>query len=153
SLLETNQGVPVRVCSANGNSFDVLSVHMKSDLLIVGNNRKSSSRRWRSRSAVRAGGRIGEPVTQLVAREYCCTQLCEVFITARMIAVNVRIDHVTDRTRRDLLDRSNDLIGQWSELRVHHQNAIGTGENADGAALTFKRVEIVGNLRRLDLDG
>jgi hypothetical protein len=94
----------------------------------------------------------GQTRAELVARENRDAHLRQVLVAAGVIRVDVRVYHETDWTIGDLSDRRDDLLGERRELRVDHQDAVWTGQHADRAALTVERVEVAGDLRRLDLD-
>ena len=95
---------------------------------------------------------MGQTEAQLLARDDGRAHLAEVLVAAGVIAVHVRVHDELDRLRRELLDGGGDLVAQRRELRVDHEDAIGPDQDADGPALTFERVELVGHLGGFDLD-
>ena len=69
-----------------------------------------------------------------------------------MVAVHVGVDDELDRLRRELLDRGGDLVAQRGELRVDHEDAVGSEQDTDRASLAIERVELVGDLVGLDFN-
>ena len=69
----------------------------------------------------------------------------------RVVRVGVSVHQEPDRRGRDLLYSSRDFVYQLSALRVDHEDAIGTREEADRAAIAVKLVEILSELCDLDL--
>src|SRR5262249_46066058 len=78
--------------------------------------------------------------------------LLEVGDAAGMVAVEVGQDRVFDRQRRDRLDRRLDLVAEWGELCVHHDDAVGADGDRDVAARPFQPVGLVAEIDGLDLD-
>ena len=68
-----------------------------------------------------------------------------------MIAVHVGVHEQADAAVGNLLDRRDDLVAERRELRVDHQHAVGSRQHANRAALPLQRIEVPGDLRRLDL--
>ena len=71
-------------------------------------------------------------------------ELAEVLVAARVIAVDVSVDEEPDAAVGDLLDRRDDLVGERRELAVDEEDAVGSDERANRAALALERVEVVG---------
>ena len=70
-LSEANERVAVGVRGTDRNRFHILAIEMKRDLLIVSHDGKRGRGSRSSRSAVRTGTGIREPVAQLIARKDC----------------------------------------------------------------------------------
>ena len=108
---------------------------------------------WRRLGAAGAvGGAGGEPDPDIVLRDDDGAVLLEAFVAAGVVAVEVRVDHVLDRQRRDCLDRGLDLVVQRRELAVHHDDAVGADRDGDVAALALQPIGLVAEVGCLDLD-
>ena len=66
--------------------------------------------------------------------------------------MHMGVDEDAKRTIGNLPDRGEDAIADLRELRIHHQDAIRPGEDADAPAFAFKSVKIVGDLGGLDFN-
>src|SRR5579864_7180898 len=95
---------------------------------------------------------LSKTVAQFLPGENHDAHFPEVLIAAGVVRVDMGVDHETDGAVGDLVDGRYDLVGEWSELRVHHESAIRAGEHADHAALSFECVEIASDLSGLDLN-
>ena len=73
-------------------------------------------------------------------------------VAAGVIAVEVRVDQILDRQRRDRFDGGLDLVVQRRELAVHHDDAVGADRDRDVAALAFEHIGVVAEIGGLDLD-
>ena len=141
------------VCATGtGMRCTVFPVHVDRHRGVVGHNRERHRRRGNTRGAVGAGVGLHEAGAQVLARKNRRAHLAQVLVAARVIAVEVRVDHEANPAVRDLLDGRHELLGHGRELRIDHQDAVRTGEHADHAAVAFERVEVVRDLGRLDLD-
>src|SRR5215470_11001561 len=78
--------------------------------------------------------------------------LLEVRISAGVVAVEMGVDDVFDRQRRDRLDGGFDLVGQRRKLRIHHDDAVCADRNRDIAALALEHIGVVAKVGGLDLD-
>src|SRR5207249_10987999 len=91
---------------------------------------------------------------QLVPREDGCAERAEVRVAAGVVRMMVRVDEESNPAVRHLLDRGHQLVGELGELRVHHQHAIGSGEDSrvpdQHWAYSLEAVEIGRQLSRLD---
>jgi hypothetical protein len=73
-------------------------------------------------------------------------------VAAGVIAMEMGIDHIFDRQRRELLDRGLDLVVERRELGVHHDDAVGAHRDGDVAALAREHVSLVAEIDGVDLD-
>ena len=103
-----------------------------------GRRRHAGLRRWRR------GVGFARRARRFSRARIVDAQLAEVLVAAGVVAVHVRVDEIPDAAVGDLLDRRDDLVGERRELRVDHEHAVGPGEHADRAALSFERVEVRG---------
>ena len=79
------------------------------------------------------------------------TELAEVLVAARVVAVDVRVDEHADRLVGQRLDRGQQLLRQRRELIVDHQHAVIADQEPDVAALPFEVMDVAGHLVRFDL--
>jgi hypothetical protein len=93
---------------------------------------------------------VRQAEAQLFARDDGGAHLAEVLVAPGVVAMQVGVDDELDRLRRQLLDGGGDLVAERRELRVHHEHAVGADQHADRPALPLQRVELVGDLVRLD---
>src|SRR5262249_26361486 len=76
----------------------------------------------------------GETEPDVVLGDNGGAVLLEVGIAAGVVAVEVSVDDVFDRQRRDRLYGGLDLVRQRRELSVHHDDAVSADRNGDVAA-------------------
>src|SRR5207247_10946640 len=100
------------------------------------------------------GARCGAhaPVPQSSTGEDGGALLAHSLVTAGVVAVHMRVDHEFNWRLGDLPDGGHNLVVQRGELGVHHEHAIGADQQANCAALTIERVEVVADLVGLDLN-
>ena len=151
-ITKQHHRVPIGVRPRYRDQIHFLTVQMEFYRSVIRHHGKSTLRSRYTRRAVCPWGRMDHPLPQFLARQDRCTQLGEVFVSARVIRVYVRINHKSNRRGRNLLDRGDDFAGQRSKFRVHDEHTVRTREHANRAALSLERVEIVSELRRFDLD-
>ena len=107
---------------------------MEADVLAVGDER---------RLLLVAGG--GHLRAHVLVAEDDRAHLAEVLVPAGVIGVHVGVDEEADRLGRELLDRSDDLVGQRRELVVDEEDAVGAGEDADVPAGALEIGDLAGN--------
>src|SRR4029079_1240577 len=107
-------------------------------------------RRWRachrrhvSLSREPRGGSRGKPHADVVVRYDRDATLLEVLVSASVVAMIVRVDHVLDGQRRDRLDGGLDLVRQRRELAIDHEDALVTDGDGDISALPRQHVSPV----------
>jgi hypothetical protein len=93
-----------------------------------------------------------QPVPQFLTREDCNAQLCQVFISACVVAMDVSVDQKSNGLIRDLLDCRHNLVCQRSELAIHHEHAVRARQNAYRASLPVQDIEIRREFHGFNLD-
>ena len=98
------------------------------------------------------GGAGGETHSDIILGDDSGPVLLERLVSAGVIAMEMRVDQILDRQRRDRADRRLDLVVQRRELPVHHDDAVAADRDRDVAALSFQPIGIVAEVDGLDLD-
>ena len=78
--------------------------------------------------------------------------LGEGFVAAGVVAVEMGVDEVFDRQVRDRGNRGLDLVMQWCELAVHHDDRASAHGDRDIPALALEHIDVVAEIGGLDLD-
>jgi hypothetical protein len=96
-----------------------------------------------------ASRREAEP--NVLVRYYDRPILLEVSVAAGVVAVEMSVEDVFDRQRRDLLDRGLDLVAKRRKLSVHHDDAVGADGDGDVATPAFEHIGVMTEVGLLDL--
>ena len=71
-------------------------------------------------------------------------------IAAGLLAMEMGVDEILYGKARILGDRSLDLVVEWRELSVHHDDAVVADHDEDVAALTFKHIGLAAEVGGID---
>ena len=146
---KAHQRVAVGVSFRNRNRLHVFAIHVEGQRAAVGDDRQRAPGGCRAplpgagcASRLRSSSRA-KIVTPILPR----FSLPPVWSGCTCVLMRNLIGRV-----RNLLHRRDDFLGQRRELAVHHEHAVGSGEDADRAALSVEDIEIGRELDGLDLD-
>src|ERR1700740_1450658 len=120
----------------------VFAIHMERELSFVSDHWERARGSWCTWRPIGSGHGMREAVAQFITRNQDRAHLLKIFVSARMVRMDVSIDDKSDGLVRKLFDRRRDFSAERRELRVHHEDAIRAGEHADRAALAIESVEV-----------